>query len=109
MTLLLAVRGNIATRSMSGPPFVLQLRRSTVWCRATDHDDTWLKAHIDEIIATYPHKALAILDQRIVAVGDSLEEVHRLVTAHYPGRVPLLFEVPNPEEFVCLLCSTRTW
>ena len=74
-----------------------------------DRDDTWLKAHIDEIIATYPHKSLAILDQRIVAVGDSLEEVHRLFTAHYPGRVPLLFEVPSPEEFVCLLCSTRTW
>src|SRR5262245_29880350 len=35
MTLLLAVRGNIATRSMSGPPFALQRHRSTVWCRAT--------------------------------------------------------------------------
>jgi hypothetical protein len=35
MTLLLAVRGNIATRSMSGPPFALQLHRTTVWCRAT--------------------------------------------------------------------------
>src|SRR5215468_9021060 len=36
MTLLLAVRGNIATRSMSGPLFALQLHRSTVWCRAID-------------------------------------------------------------------------
>src|SRR5262245_50375680 len=36
MTLLLAVRGNIATRSMSGPPFALQLHRTTVWCGATD-------------------------------------------------------------------------
>src|SRR4029450_13921418 len=35
MTLLLAMRGNIATRSMSGPPFALQLHRTTVWCRAT--------------------------------------------------------------------------
>src|SRR5215471_3832839 len=35
MTLLLAVRGNIATRSMSGPPFALQLHRITVWCGAT--------------------------------------------------------------------------
>src|SRR5215218_5437491 len=34
MTLLLAVRGNIATRSMSGPPFALQRHRTTVWCRA---------------------------------------------------------------------------
>src|SRR4029450_7087330 len=35
MTLLLAIRGNIATRSMSGPPFALQLHRTTVGCRAT--------------------------------------------------------------------------
>src|SRR5215831_2248775 len=35
MTLLLAVRGNIATRSMSGPPVALQLHRTTVWCGAT--------------------------------------------------------------------------
>src|SRR5215467_9462067 len=34
MTLLLAMRGNIATRSMSGPPFALQRHRTTVWCRA---------------------------------------------------------------------------
>src|SRR4030095_4181836 len=35
MTILLAVRGNIATRSMSGPPFSLQLHCTTVWCGAT--------------------------------------------------------------------------
>src|SRR5262245_25414301 len=35
MTILLAMRGNIATRSMSGPPFALQLHRTTVWCGAT--------------------------------------------------------------------------
>src|SRR5262245_11339988 len=34
-TLFLAVRGNIATRSMSGPPFAFQLHCSKVWCRAT--------------------------------------------------------------------------
>src|SRR5919197_6112571 len=39
MTILLAVRGNIATRSMSGPPFALQLHRTTVWCRATGNDN----------------------------------------------------------------------
>src|SRR5262249_23884408 len=38
MTILLAVRGNIATRSMSGPPFALQLHRTTVWCGATKEE-----------------------------------------------------------------------
>src|SRR5262249_3491743 len=35
MTLLLAVRSNIATRSMSGPPFALQGHLTTVKCGAT--------------------------------------------------------------------------
>src|SRR4029450_13634981 len=35
MTLLLAMRGNMATRSMFSPPFSSQLHRTTVWCRAT--------------------------------------------------------------------------
>src|SRR5215468_11321777 len=39
MTLLLAMRGNIATRSMSGPPFALQRHRTTVWCSAIELSD----------------------------------------------------------------------
>src|SRR5918911_2401244 len=35
MMLLLAMRGNMATRSMSGPLFALQPHRTTVWCGAT--------------------------------------------------------------------------
>src|SRR3954463_12099828 len=38
MMILLAMRGNIATRSMSGPPVALQLHRTTVWCGATRVD-----------------------------------------------------------------------
>src|SRR5262245_10444690 len=40
MTLLLAVRGNIATRSMSGPPFALQLHYTTIWCGATQFGES---------------------------------------------------------------------
>src|SRR5437016_331900 len=48
MTLLLAVRGNIATRSMSGPPFALQLHRTTVWCGATLHPIQTLKSPVTQ-------------------------------------------------------------
>src|SRR5262249_231349 len=47
MTLLLAMRGNIATRSMSGPPFALQLHRTTVKCGAT-HVVTVVQSHQEE-------------------------------------------------------------
>src|SRR5262245_43214834 len=35
MTLILVARGNIAARTMSGPPFAVQLHRTTIWCGAT--------------------------------------------------------------------------
>src|SRR5262245_15650514 len=55
MTFLLAMRGNIATRSRSGPPFALQLHRTTVWCGATTPRMRTLKVH-------FPDDALPTLD-----------------------------------------------
>src|SRR4029434_10638145 len=48
MTILLAVRGNIATRSMSGPPFSLQLHSTTVWCGATPQTFQQFISHISD-------------------------------------------------------------
>ena len=68
-----------------------------------DRDDEWLKTHLEDIVDQYAHKVIAILDQGIVGVGESITEVQKLVVAQYPGRVPLIFEVPSGEEFECLL------
>jgi hypothetical protein len=68
-----------------------------------DRDDGWLKAHMEEIVDQYTHKVIAILDQGIVGVGESIVEVQKLVAKKYPSRVPLIFEVPSGEEFECLL------
>jgi peptide subunit release factor RF-3 len=73
-----------------------------------DKDDAWLKSHLEEIVATYARRVIAILDQDIVAVGDSIEEVQQYMIKQYPTRTPFLFEVPGQEEFVCLLSSTPT-
>src|SRR5215831_9877066 len=84
MTLLLALRGNIATRSMSGPPFALQLHRTTVWCGATDPQMRTLKLH-------FPDHALPTLDTflkqtkeaRVFRRAQAVREVvkgHRLQT-----------------------------
>jgi uncharacterized protein DUF5678 len=51
----------------------------------------------------YAHKVIAILDQQIIGVGTSIAELQQTVAAHYPQRVPLIFEVPTREEFECLL------
>ena len=63
-----------------------------------ERDDRWLKEHMEEIVQKYRHKVIAILDQRIVAVGDSYGEVDDQVQREFPGRVPMLFEVPGPED-----------
>ncbi len=68
-----------------------------------DSDDLWLKAHLEDIVDSYAHKVVAILDQQIVGVGTSIAELQRTVAIHYPQRVPLIFEVPTREEFECLL------
>jgi hypothetical protein len=68
-----------------------------------DSDDLWLKSHLEDIVDRYAHKVIAILDQQIVGVGTSIAELQQTVAAHYPQRVPLIFEVPTREEFECLL------
>jgi hypothetical protein len=68
-----------------------------------DGDDRWLKTHLEDIVARYAHKVIAILDQQIVGVGTSIVELQQTVATHYPQRVPLIFEVPTREEFECLL------
>jgi hypothetical protein len=73
-----------------------------------DKDDEWLKAHLDEIVDRYARQVIAVLDQEIVAVGDTISAVGQMVAAHHPARIPLLFEVPSREEFVCLLSSINT-
>jgi hypothetical protein len=68
-----------------------------------DQDDAWLKAHLEEIVNQYAHQVIAILDQHIVAVASSIADLQRLLATDYPQRIPLIFEVPSPEEFECLL------
>jgi hypothetical protein len=38
-----------------------------------DKDDTWLKAHLEEIVDRYAHKEIAILDQEIVKGGSCFD------------------------------------
>ena len=68
-----------------------------------DSDDRWLKSHLEDIVERYARQVIAILDQQIVGVGTSIVELQQTVAAHYPQRVPLIFEVPTHEEFACLL------
>ena len=69
----------------------------------TDEDDMWLKEHMEEVMEKYAHKIIAILDKEIVAIGGSIREVSEETAKEFPHRIPLIFEVPEEEEFQCLL------
>src|SRR5437588_11661727 len=66
MTLLLAVRGNIATRSMSGPLFALQLHRTTVKCGATHAGHDGKNARYPEWVVSPPVCATGL---SLIAIG----------------------------------------
>ena len=73
-----------------------------------EKDDEWLKSHLEEIVDRYAHRVIAILDQEIVGIGESIGEVQQTVAEKHPARVSLVFEVPSREEFTCLFSSTNT-
>lgn len=70
-----------------------------------EKDDEWLKSHFEEIVDRYARQVIAILDQEIVEVGESIHDVQRKVAEHHPARIPFVFEVPSREEFTCLLSN----
>jgi hypothetical protein len=80
-------------------------REDTNFIEELEKDDEWLKAHFEEIVDRYAHRVIAILDQEIVEVGESIREGQQKVANHHPARIPLVFEVPSREEFTCLLSN----
>lgn len=65
--------------------------------------DNWLAEHFEELVVEYARKAIAVVDDRIVAVGDTEKEVDRAAREKYPEALPFVFTVPSEEDLVCLL------
>lgn len=68
-----------------------------------DKNDEWLEEHFEEIVTKYPHKAIAIVREEIVAIGDSEKEVDRIAREKYPEEIPFVITVPSEEDLICLL------
>jgi nitrogenase molybdenum-iron protein alpha/beta subunit len=52
-------------------------------------DEKWLQVNIRELVKKYPDKWIAVLGEKVVAVGDDLGEVTLKVEAEYPDTEPL--------------------
>ena len=68
-----------------------------------DKDDLWVVEHFSELVTRYAGKYVAVVNETLVAVGDSGKEVEDQARAIAPEKIPSVLRVPREEEMVCLL------
>ena len=68
-----------------------------------DKDDLWIVEHFSELVDKYAGKAIAVVNEQLVAVGDSEVDVELIAKEKYPGRIPSVLTVPREEDMACLL------
>ncbi len=63
----------------------------------------YLLTHSQELSEKYPGKYIAIVNNRLVAVGDSGLGVYRKAKEKYPAKEVSINYIPTDEEMVTLL------
>ena len=65
--------------------------------------DDWLAEHLDELVAKYPAKVVAIHKGKIVSIDDTEAHVYRRVLEAGLEPMPLVFRVPREEDLQSIL------
>jgi hypothetical protein len=84
----------------------LELSSKSIWSRrekAMDKDDLWIVDHFSELVTKYAGKYVAVVNETLVAVGDSGKEVESKAREIEPNKMPSVLRVPREEEMACLL------
>ena len=68
-----------------------------------DKDDLWVVEHFSELVTKYAGKYVAVVNETLVAVGDSGKEVEDKARAMAPEKIPSVLRVPREEDMACLL------
>jgi hypothetical protein len=63
----------------------------------------WMANHYEQLVKEYPHKAIAVVGDEIVAIGKTEKEVDQIAREKYPDKIPFVTTLPSEEDFVCLL------
>lgn len=61
-------------------------------------NNNWLATHYDELVERYAGKVVAIEAGKIIAIGESWEEVSQPFEQSDREIMPLIIEVPHPEQ-----------
>jgi hypothetical protein len=68
-----------------------------------DKDDVWVIEHFSELVTNYAGKYIAVVDQKLAAVGESGVEVETKAREIQPDKMPSVLRVPREEDMACLL------
>lgn len=65
--------------------------------------DRWYALHFDELVDRYAGRAIAVVNDTVVAVAETEKEADEIARKLFPDSFPLVVTVPEPEELVCLI------
>ena len=68
-----------------------------------DKDDLWIVEHFSELVTQYAGRYVAVVNETLVAVGDSRRDVESKAHEIEPNKMPSVLRVPREEDMVCLL------
>lgn len=68
-----------------------------------DKDDLWVVEHFSELLTNYAGKYVAVVNEALVAVGESAKEVEDKARQSAPDKMPSVLRVPREEDIACLL------
>jgi hypothetical protein len=65
--------------------------------------NTWLAEHMNELVAQYAGRVVAIQEGRVAFVGDSEIEAYRWARSTTPTHMPLVLRVPSEADLQSIL------
>jgi hypothetical protein len=68
-----------------------------------DKDDLWIVENFSELVTKYAGKYIAVVNEKLVAVGDSGTDVETKAREIEPHKIPSVLRVPREEDMACLL------
>jgi hypothetical protein len=68
-----------------------------------EKDDLWVVEHFSELVTKYAGKYVAVVNETLVAIGNSGKEVEDKAREIEPKKIPSVLLIPREEDMACLL------
>jgi hypothetical protein len=63
----------------------------------------YITEHFEELVIKHGGRYIAVVNEEVVAVGDSPRDVENEAMKRHPGKIPSVMKVPTEDDIVCLL------